>query len=143
MEALAAVSLAGNILQFIQTSKQIVSETYKIWREDEEALKETKELSNIMCHLQNHLSELERSREAATDTLLADLIKQCSELTSEMVGTLRKLGFNKPQGKSNRLLRGFILSAKIRIKKEDISNLEERINRVRSLTCTRLNFLLQ
>jgi hypothetical protein len=142
MEGLAAVGLASNILQFVHFSTKIVSETLKIWRNGEEALKDTKELSIVIAHLQGLLCKLENGRQDGDDATLGELIGQCSLLTKEMLEALDKLGFNNRTGKTARFWESLVLSTKLRLKMSTILELENRVNRLRNAVCTHLNLLL-
>ncbi|OAK96177.1 hypothetical protein IQ06DRAFT_296956 [Phaeosphaeriaceae sp. SRC1lsM3a] len=101
MEGFAAVSLAGNILQFIHTIKELVSITRQVF--DSGAKHEYIDLEVIakdMCARTIRLNEIAR-RYPNEDTALGMLVSRCEGVTKDLLEVLERLKQKPDSGKWN------------------------------------------
>ena len=122
METLAAVSLAGNILQFLSFTGATISKTRQIHASSSGTLKEHDDLEGIATHLKDLASRLQTSTEPV-DPVLAQLCSSCSEVADELLKTVKYLGV---KGKLKRS-ESFRKALKALWGKEKLRSLEERL----------------
>ena len=122
METLAAVSLAGNILQLLNFTGPAISKTRQIHASISGTLKEHDDLESITNDLKDLASRLQASTEPV-DWVLEQLCSSCSEVADELLKSLKYLGV---KGKPNRS-ESFRKTLKVLWGKEKLKILEERL----------------
>ncbi|KAM0802013.1 hypothetical protein BDR22DRAFT_888067 [Usnea florida] len=122
MEALAAVSLAGNILQFLNFTGAVISKTRQIHASTSGTSKEHDDLEAITVDLKNLASRLQISTEPV-GSVLGQLCSSCSEVADELLKSLKHLGV---KGKLKRS-ESFRKALKALWGKEKLRSLEERL----------------
>ena len=122
METLAVVSLAGNILQFLNFIGATISKTRQIHASTSGNLKEHDDLEGITTDLKDLASRLQKSTEQV-DPVLAQLCSSCSEVADELLKSLKYLGV---KGKLKRS-ESFRKALKALWGKEKLRSLEERL----------------
>lgn len=131
MEALAAVSLTGNILQFIEVSSRLISSTDQAFSEGLKT--EYLELETIAQELQR-LAEATSSQQLITDSkeesdkdeTLARISAQCIEITDQLLSVLDSV---KLKDGSNKLS-SFYQVLKSEWKADEIKALDKRLDRI-------------
>lgn len=130
MEALAAASLAGNILQFIDTTSKLVSTARQLHSLG--AKQEYRELETIAKEIRDHAEQVTPSEPPEDKSLskeeegLRALGRECVEITNELIPVLDKLKAKEGQSK----LRSFYQTVLSEWKKEEIAALEKRLDRM-------------
>ncbi len=101
MEALAAVSLAGSILQFTDFTTSVVSKTKEFYITTSGSLKEYDDLHSITIHLKNLSDRLScQDSTGYTDPLLDTISSRCSQAVEELLFALDTLAV---EGQNTRL----------------------------------------
>ena len=143
-ESLAALSLAGNIVQFIDFGYRLFSKSRKLYRSSDGVLAENVELENIA----NSLTALSKgltvgssqtqpeSIDYANLTLLA---KDCESIATELLEALGELRVKDPQKK----LQCFCTALKRIWRSERIENVSKRLERSSGLLTTCMANILQ
>jgi hypothetical protein len=127
MEALAAVSLAGNILQFIHTTKELVSASREIL--DSGAKKGNLELETIAKELRAQTDRLKipgrtTSKPKGDDGSLESLASKCEDITEEILDVLDKLKMKDGSNKWD----SFLQALKTQWREPEIEALRKRLN---------------
>src|SRR5438552_14497711 len=102
MDPLTAISLAGNIIQFIDVARKILSGAKQLYSSTTGATDENDELENLTKHLQQLAnrcryegSSLPRKRGSRLDDqserLLKDLGQQCDKVAEELLEALNSI----------------------------------------------------
>ena len=89
-ETLSAVALAGNILQFLQFSLEIVSTGRSLKRSHDGALKDHKGLDLVIKDLRGQLGTLDTNKFATLQPLILQCREICSELENALSSVKRK-----------------------------------------------------
>jgi hypothetical protein len=135
-EAIAALSLASNILQVIDFGTSFASTAWKIYqgsRHSRQDLDEVAYLRNINTSLRDTLRDISTQSDGLNATSestagILDLSKHCSTLAEELVQSLDSLGLADVKRKRDAIRAAFKLSWE----KEEISALESRLSGFRS-----------
>jgi hypothetical protein len=136
LDPLTALSLAGNIIQFIDFSTKLVAKGHELYNSADGASIGNAELEVIAKDLQDLNGRLQQSPpSAATKSILTDsdialrkLSGKCSGVAGELVGALDKL---KVQGTSNRRWKSLRQALKGLMKKEEVDAIAERLQTFR------------
>ena len=137
MATLAALGLAGNIIQFIDFGIKSVKSVREIYKSVDGSLRSLSELEKeaiIQAGL-FHSKDLPN-----VDHQFTELVAFCRSTSNELVELLRGLQVN-PQ--KNRLFEAASKSVKAHHAKSRIKGLERRLARARDNACTRLIVLLR
>lgn len=128
MEALAAVGLASNVLQFVQFAAQLFSIGSAI-RNNAEALPiEYKNLEEIGMNLDKHINVLS----ARCDADVQGLVNNAREIATQLLGTIDKLK-KKCIGKPDRYSKWtcFRQALEVILKKSTVEDFASRLERIR------------
>jgi hypothetical protein len=139
LETLALLSLAGNIVQFVEIGSKAISAFREIHHSVEGSLRTNEELELIAKDLKNLLEGLTGSFGMTSDPYWSAFNVKCSLLATELITTLDKL---KPSGGISTRLDTLKVSVKILSKRSKIQDLETSIWKLRDQICFRLNILL-
>jgi len=141
-EALAAVALAGNVLQFFQTATGFALSAGKMCRSQlaGEASEDLKELRTITTDLQALLQKLRPPGAPTPDHRmgLTTLSQDCAEMVQTLLTQLDKIGLNG-QGRVDLVLAEF----RATWHSEAIRGLETRIARFREQLALQLVFTVK
>ena len=91
MEPLAAVGLAGNIIQFLDFTRDTISKSRQIDTFISGTLKEYADLEDLTTHLK-YLSGRIQSSSEPVDLVLEQLCSRCIEVAEELLEALESLG---------------------------------------------------
>ncbi|KAL9137009.1 MAG: hypothetical protein Q9175_001793 [Cornicularia normoerica] len=91
METLAAISLAGNILQFLNCTGDAISKSCQIHASVSGILKGLDDLEGLTTHLKSLSIPLQASP-GPVDSVLEQLCPGCSEVADELLKALERLG---------------------------------------------------
>ena len=122
MEALAAISLAGNILQFLNFTADAISKSRQIYTSVSGTLKEHDDLESLTTDLKGLSGRLQTSV-GLVDSILEQLCSSCSEVADDLLKALECLGVKGKQTRSQSLRKAL----KALWGKEKLKNLEERL----------------
>ena len=123
MEALAAVSLAGNILQFLDFAGSVVSKTGQIYDSASGTLEEHDDPEN---NTTSHLKTLTGNIKAAdgpSDPVLEKLCSRCGEVAEELLKALQGMAVKGKHSRSQSLRKAL----KALWGKENLQRLESRV----------------
>lgn len=90
MQPLAAIGLAGNILQFLNFTRDTISDSHQIRTCIFNSLKEYADLEDLTSHLKDLSGRLQASSEPA-DLVLEQLSSRCREVAEELLEALESL----------------------------------------------------
>lgn len=157
MEALAALGLAGNVVQFVDFVSQLISTGSEIAGSVQGTTERTLELEKVYDSLNTFSSRLHVAGNHASNNkdteglrgLLANLAESsqrdelqshvrsieelaadCNVLCQQLLETVRKFRVKRS---SSRLLKSFLAALKMAWSSKKIQDLEERINRYRKM----------
>lgn len=128
-EALLAISLVANVLQFIDVGTRFVSTVWKFYNSRRQGLpdfldvhKTTKDLEDVLHSLKtpNKTSESLDGNESG----LQDLVNDCDHLASELLYALQKIHIPEKSRKRDALRVAFTMTWK----KEDLRSLQSRLD---------------
>jgi len=89
MEALAAISLIGNVVQFVDFSSKLVSGSVQLYRSAEGALEENIDTETVTKHLLQLNNGL-KDFAASSDGPLKNLCESCHAVAEELLQALAK-----------------------------------------------------
>ncbi|KAM0794758.1 hypothetical protein BDR22DRAFT_676431 [Usnea florida] len=143
LESLAALSLAGNVVQFIDFGCRLLSKSRELYRSSDGALAENVEIENIASSLTALSKGLtpgssQTQSESIDYENLRSLAEDCKSIATELLQALRKLKVKDPQTK----LQCFRTALKRIWRSEKIENISKRLDRSGSrLTTCMVNIL--
>lgn len=137
LDPLTALSLAGNIVQFVDFSTKLLAKGHELYKsadgtsvgysELEAIAKDLQELND--CLKQPTPSQQADSKSSTnSEAALRRLSEQCSGVAGELVNALDKL---KVQGTSNRHWKSFRQALKCLMKKEEVDAITARLQHFR------------
>ena len=126
MEALAAISLVGNIYQFLEFSELLISRSVKLHRFRNGTLPEYADLEAVTRHLISLNTNLQTST-ASTDEGLQKLCISCKDLADELLKALEQLRQNGERG----MVMNIRKALRSMWKEKDIQRLDQRLKRFR------------
>lgn len=104
MEAIAAVSLAGNILQFLNFTGDVISKSRQIHHSISGTLREHDELEGCTSDLKALSGRLQASA-GPVDSVLVQLCSSCCEVADELLVALKRIGVQGNTTRSQSLRR--------------------------------------
>ena len=137
LDPLTALSLAGNIIQFVDFGTKVLAKGHELYKSTAGASIDHTELETIAKDLQEINDRLRQRKDSqetqsktATDSEVAlrKLSEQCSGVAEELIGALEKL---KVQGTSNRRWKSFRQALKGLMKKEELDAITIRLQHFR------------
>ena len=143
LESLAALSLAGNIVQFVDFGCRLFSKSRELYRSSDGVLAENVELQNIA----NSLTALSKGLTSESSVTapqsidyrnLRSLAEDCTSIATELLQALHEMKVKDPQKK----LQCFRTALKRIWTSEKIENISKRLDRSGSrLTTCMVNIL--
>jgi hypothetical protein len=132
MEALAALSVAGNVVQFIQFASEVVTETRETYRSADDASAQHLDLEAVAEDLQKVVSPLQASRQVSIgpvgDLAFGKLLVSCIEAAEELHSAIQEL---KVKDGPHRKWRSFGKALISVWKREKISSFQKRVSLLR------------
>lgn len=135
MEAVAAIALAGNVLQFLEAGGKFAVRAFEILRHGATGggRSDLNDLRQISQSLKHQLEQLRGDNNRKTPSALApgsplaSLSMSCSDTIEELLAKLDRIGVNNSHTRMDQLLEAF----RSAWQKDEIENLEKRICRFR------------
>ncbi|OCK84564.1 hypothetical protein K432DRAFT_282313, partial [Lepidopterella palustris CBS 459.81] len=127
MEVLAAIGLAGNIIQFIDFGGKLISKTAEIQKSGAGALADNINIETATNDLALLSTKLHDSAKSTGDTALQELCQSCNTVATEL---LTVLGTIKVHGKQHKW-KSFRKALQSVWSKDEIALLEQRLARFR------------
>jgi hypothetical protein len=142
MAELAAIGLAGNIVQFVDFGLKLSRDFKDLYQSAEGGKAKHLELEDVTTDLESLCQKLQESTSLAPqdDEELRDLARGCAKLARELLAMLEKVKVNKER---NPKLATFKQALKNIWKDKDISDLEQRLGRYREQLNQRLIYILR
>ena len=140
MDPVAALGLAGNIVQFVDFSCKVLQDTKSLYKSTTGASAENDVLEVIcrdLIHLDNALT-VPSAPEAIPDSMRS-LASMCREVAGELLGILDKIRVHEPRQK----WKSFVQALRSVWKREQIEDLLKRMERLRNETQYRLQLMLR
>jgi hypothetical protein len=131
LEGLAAVSLAGNILQFVTTAKNLMSTTREVL--DSGAKTAHNELEIIAKDWRSRVELLSAPAERTNDSLEA-LAMQCKETADALLAILAKLRLDEDRDK----FKSFLQALRSQWHESEIEALRQRLNTIGQAVCAHI-----
>ena len=130
-EAFIALSVAGNVVQFLDLGSRFVSSCWEIYSSSRDGIGELHDLKTITEDFDGVLKDLERSDHDGKSLLGEDrgfqpLVANCRELASQLSDSLRKI--NSPNKTRKR---DAVRETIKRLWNDEISALQVRLERLR------------
>ena len=122
MEILAAVSLAGNILQFLDFTSDAILKSRQVHASFSGSLKEHADLKSLTIDLKR-LSDKLQTYASPVDSVLEQLCLRCSEIADELLKALERLRIEEKHTR----LKSIRKALKALWGKEKLKVLEERL----------------
>jgi len=139
MEALAAVGLIANVMQFVEFGAKLLSKAHKLHQNGKDIVVEEAELHKVTEDLQNVLLKL-KDEKMARNRFLLDMVDDSLKLSHELSALLSSLQYHP---ENNTIFQSMKHSAKYMRKRGEVHDLESRLGRIRNQICFHLNFLLR
>jgi hypothetical protein len=99
MEALTAISLVGNIVQFVDFGSKLISKSAQLYRSSEGALAENIDIEMATNDLVLLNNQLKTGASTTGDTALERLCKSCNDTADDLLAALDKV---KVKGKQQK-----------------------------------------
>jgi hypothetical protein len=133
LDPLSALSVAGNVIQFVDFTSKLFGLTSEVYRSASGASKETEELEAIAKHLQGLCARLSQSAQSLSpqhppDAELKELAGNCSSVGAELLKALASLKSNG----TNKGWQSFRLALATTWKAKKIEALCQRLQSFRS-----------
>ena len=128
-EALVAVGLAANILQFIDVGSRFISNAWNICASGRQGLADLLDVQKTTEDLKNVLLSFLTSNEASAtldnnESGLQQLVRNCERLANELLDSLHKIHLSEKSRKRDVLRTAF----KMIWKEEELKSLQLRLN---------------
>ncbi|KAB8338882.1 hypothetical protein FH972_021826 [Carpinus fangiana] len=123
MEAVAAIALTGNVLQFIGLGLKVVRIGGGIKRSSDGSMKDHEEISDVIKDLEMHILKLD----ACNDSLLDTLVTGCKDVATELKTGLSKV--KKTPGKN--VWSSYAQALRSIWNERKLHDMENRLNRLR------------
>lgn len=112
LEAIAALSLASNIVQFVEFGCRLFSESKDLYKSSSGSLREDdvlEEVANSLTRITNDLtsSSLKHHGPSSSMSDFVSLAKSCQEIANEILDALSQLNTGRIQGKRQCLRKTF------------------------------------
>lgn len=135
LEPFAAISFAGNILQFIEFATKLVKESKEIYRSANGAAQENVDLELITLDLKRLTDPLASSHDSSEEALQGDndlfaLAASCHRTSDELLNMLQALKL--PEGTRHLRLKSIRIALRRSLEKEQISELQARLDSFRN-----------
>ncbi|KAI4859835.1 hypothetical protein F4820DRAFT_438659 [Hypoxylon rubiginosum] len=136
LEVLAAVSLAGNIVQFTESIKNIISTGKRLSQHGD--TQRRIELEVIAQEIQKLASDVTVQCQVDTTKLADDggsirvLSAMCKDVAGELLEVLERLKIKAEKGTSKRFLETFYIALQTEWRKEKIDELLDRLDRIQN-----------
>jgi len=145
MAELAAIGLAGNIIQFVDFSIKLFRDGREIYRSAQGSKPEELELETVTEDFKSLSNQLHSSLQSTQplkldDSKLQKLAAECEKLANELLGILGNLKINDQH---NRKWESFKQALKRVLKEKEIRGLERRLDRLREDISSRLQYMLR
>ncbi|KAI1275807.1 hypothetical protein F5Y07DRAFT_409016 [Xylaria sp. FL0933] len=134
VEAVATLAFAANILQFLEAGRKFSTRAYAIAMTGSHSLADLKELRHITEYLHPLLEQLNQGTgqqtavaATGTQTRLAALSKECSQVVRELLQTLDDAGVSSSRRRKDAIMAAF----KLTWHQSTIQKLEHRIGKLR------------
>ncbi|KAI4643120.1 hypothetical protein J4E93_007189 [Alternaria ventricosa] len=136
-EALVAISLAGNIIQFISFSFVLVSKTKELYESASDALDKKVDLKIISQDIRALSSGITSRAGAGAPARLSEIASRCNIIAKELLDAIAKLdeenvpAFGESPRKSPQIWRSFRKALRYVWKKEYVEELKARLESLR------------
>jgi hypothetical protein len=139
-EALAALSLAANIINFVDFGIRLFSSSRELYQSAEGALKENIELAESASNIRLVVQRITNSRIGVDEPALREVAGTCLRLADELLATLHGLKIDNQKHRQAETLRKSLKGIRSRHKVKD---LYDRLCKVREQICFHLSDLLR
>lgn len=140
METLAAIALAGNILQFVETRAKFAKNAAQLYNSVNGKLPEHEQLGAGAADLQHLMETMQSHQTTARDPRLNLLVGKCWEVSTELVSVIDSFGL---PGEEKRWLKSVSKSFQATRMKPQLEELKGRLDAIRAQICARLTVLIR
>lgn len=128
MEALAAIGLVGNIVQFIGFSGKLISKSVQLHHSSNGALQENVDIENAAKHLLQLNRKLKEAAISVDDGALQTLCLCCRESAIDLLEALDKI---KVKGKQQQKWESVRKALRSVWSREEVKELEQRLGKIK------------
>jgi hypothetical protein len=129
LDPLSAIGLAGNIVQFIDFSFSIISESCEIYRSADGACKETLELLVVVQDLKQLIDPIQKApQNAYPKDAFSKVLFGCNDVATDLLDLINKIKGGNSSSRAWKSVRQAIVAS---IKKDKRLDLEGRLVRLR------------
>lgn len=129
-EAIAAFSLAANVLQFIDIGSRMVGTLWSYYKSNRKGSKQAPDLLRISTDLQHVLQGFQVPATGAhEDVGLAQLARDCQAVAEEMQNLLQSVFHHEAGSMGKR--EALLAALKMVWKEDDLQSLQDRLNQFR------------
>jgi hypothetical protein len=138
MEALAAISLAGNVIQFVEVGVKTIKIARRMYKSADGT---DQDLARLEKETLAHIDNLRNSPQLTSeDEQLEKSVSASLKMSDDLIRLLRDLRLD---GTRNRFVEAASKSVKAHLAKSRIKSMESGLEKIRELICGRLLFLLR
>lgn len=137
MDPFSAIGFAGNVLNFLDFSWSLLTDTYKIYKCASDAAPDAKTLTSVANDIIRLGSVIVLSPEYGQD--LRKLAEECKGVADALLGVLDKL---RVTAKRKTVYDSFLLALRKVWKRKDIDDFVERLQILQAQLTVRMNWLL-
>lgn len=135
LEPFAAISFAGNILQFIEFATKLVKDSKEIYRSANGAPQENIDLELITLDLKKLTDPLEYPHDSSKETLqddngLVELAAACHRTSDELLNMIQALKL--PEGTRHLRLKSIRIALRRSLEREQVNELQPRLDSFRN-----------
>jgi len=139
-EALAAVGLVGNIVQFVDFGTKLLSTGRALFHSPEGALQENVDLEKITASIRSVTQDIANSTISIHEPELRKLAGTCVTLAEELLALLSRLKIDSTKNRQLEVIRKSFKSLRFR---RTVNEINERLWKVRDQVCMQLTYLLR
>ncbi len=130
LEPLIAVSVAANVIQFVQFGLQLLSESREIWNSAKDASSENLDIENVYGVLQSFSTKLQGARvpdleKSKEEQALEGLSEGCKQTADELLRIIHDL---RVKGEKHRRWQSFCQALRSVRKRHEIDGLRRRLD---------------
>jgi hypothetical protein len=142
MDPLSALSLASSVIQFVDFTSKLISDSFEVCSSISGTTSETADLSTIITDLgivTRRLSVHSGKPGSDDEIALSDLVSKCRRLSDDLLKVLNKLKSKNPQSKWESVR---VIWASMQ-KREQVASMEKRVNSYRNEILLRINAMMR
>lgn len=135
-EALAALGLAANVLQFVECGFRIIKTANDLKSSVDGATKSNREVELLARNLNETMKAVKARNLVPASSEMSQAVSACNDLSDELVQMLESLKIDPEKDSSWTRMKASVRNLR---KADEIKALDERLNRFRTQICDRIS----